>query len=752
MSKRKSHFLHLSYHNRRQVISTVLVSFLAALVASPFGIAPPARAQGPHVVPDGFPTIQDAIDHADFSYNDTILVYYDSVYDAINITKPWKIIAKQGATIDGNFTSNVVTISANDTAVIGFTIRNSPITGYGIYVSNTSSGNTISGNIVSDNGIGVVFASSPGMNETQATSRNTLANNMIVNNTFAGLVVAGGGHSIFENTLISNGLGMCGSAINSLIYNNTVVSSSLLYTAALSLSGYNNTVECNRVADNQGFGIGLFSNEGGGFRNLARRNILSNTSYGIHLVDVEDCEIVDNNMSRNTDAGILLENSTSSLILNNTIRGITNETNGVYVLNSIGNTIVNNSFLCCSTCIYLGNSGKSRILENKGSASEYGLNLVDSFNNTISRNSWLHMSKYGMYLFQSSSNNLSMNSIWESTNGALLNSSNENGISSNEIFNSTRIGFSMENSINNALTTNILAENRYNFGVSGSEKVHFNHSIDESNLVNDRSIRYLKNENDLTVEDSGIGYLALINCSKITVRCLSLTRNLQGILMVSTNQSRIEQVTLQDNWHGISLKWSRNNTLSRNSIQNTLVHEDSCGINLFWSNRNTIVESGLRNNDCGIYMYISASNNVTHNNIQYDETTKAMFLRASWNNIIYNNSFYTTEVWFGGGYMLNHWNHSGTGNYWHECPLVEPNNVDYHPLERPVMSTLVADFDYDGDVDIFDIVIVAAAYDSTPQSFNWNIYVDVNEPYWIIDIFDVVLAATKYGSEWSCHR
>jgi len=68
------------------------------------------------------------------------------------------------------------------------------------------------------------------------------------------------------------------------------------------------------------------------------------------------------------------------------------------------------------------------------------------------------------------------------------------------------------------------------------------------------------------------------------------------------------------------------------------------------------------------------------------------------------------------------------------------------------MSTLVADFDYDGDVDIFDIVIVAAAYDSTPQSFNWNIYVDVNEPYWIIDIFDVVLAATKYGSEWSCHR
>jgi hypothetical protein len=61
----------------------------------------------------------------------------------------------------------------------------------------------------------------------------------------------------------------------------------------------------------------------------------------------------------------------------------------------------------------------------------------------------------------------------------------------------------------------------------------------------------------------------------------------------------------------------------------------------------------------------------------------------------------------------------------------------------------VADLNYDFTVDIYDLVIAANAYGSTPSDSNWNPHCDIAEPYGVIDIFDIVMIASSYGEEYA---
>ena len=269
--------------------------------------------------------------------------------------------------------------------------------------------------------------------------------------------------------------------------------------------------------------------------------------------------------------------------------------------------------------------------------------------------------------------------------------------------------------------------------------------------MNGRSIWYLINEKNISVDNSDIGYLALVNCTAITVRCLNLTENLQGLLLVSTNHSKVDMLTLQDNNYGIYILWSENNTLSRNTIRNTRgEYDEGYGMYMSESRRHVISENHIENNIWGIHMGTSSNNTITQNRIQYDETRWAMNLSMSWINTIYNNSFYTNKIAFV-EYLSNNWNLSDCGNYWHNNanPINKTWNMDYHPLENPIMSELKEDVTYDWKVNIFDIVKLAGAYGSTPGYSKWNIYLDLNYDK-IINIFDIVLVAGKYDTDWTC--
>lgn len=59
----------------------------------------------------------------------------------------------------------------------------------------------------------------------------------------------------------------------------------------------------------------------------------------------------------------------------------------------------------------------------------------------------------------------------------------------------------------------------------------------------------------------------------------------------------------------------------------------------------------------------------------------------------------------------------------------------------------LSDVNGDGIVDIFDLLAVCIAYESTPKDSKWNPDTDLNKDG-IIDILDVVLVLKDYGKTW----
>ncbi|MCK4669361.1 right-handed parallel beta-helix repeat-containing protein [Candidatus Bathyarchaeota archaeon] len=63
-------------------------------------------------------------------------------------------------------------------------------------------------------------------------------------------------------------------------------------------------------------------------------------------------------------------------------------------------------------------------------------------------------------------------------------------------------------------------------------------------------------------------------------------------------------------------------------------------------------------------------------------------------------------------------------------------------------TPILGDINYDGKVSLYDIVMAAAAYGSTPEDPDWNPIADVAPQYGIIDIYDLVTIASHYGETY----
>jgi len=131
------------------------------------------------IVPDDYPTIQAAIDHA--KDGDTIKVMPGTYYENIVVNKMLEIIGESGAyvtIIDGGGSGNVVHLACDGVKINGFTIRNSGSTYNGIYTDLHY--NIIQDNIIENNGEGINLDSSNG---------NKITGNKIKNNQDEGILV-----------------------------------------------------------------------------------------------------------------------------------------------------------------------------------------------------------------------------------------------------------------------------------------------------------------------------------------------------------------------------------------------------------------------------------------------------------------------------------------------------------------------------------------------------------------------------------
>jgi len=316
-----------------------------------------------------------------------------------------------------------------------------------------------------------------------------------------------------------------------------------------------------------------------------------------------------------------------------TLRGAGSGT-GIDLSNRNNVTIKNMETTTFSYSIWLWESSNNIIYGNNLTNNYFGIFLYSSSNNNISRNNITANNDTGIWLDSSLNNCIFGNNITANdSTGVWLEISSNNTLLENIITRSEDAGIGLSRSSNNILRNNCIAGNTNNFYIEGDSLLDYVNDVDTSNTVDGKPIYYWINETDKDVPLDA-GYVALVNCTRMTGRNLNLTKNRHGILLAYTIDSIITSNYVANNGLGVELSSSINNSIYGNSLRNNMVW----GILLVSSSNNNVSRNSIENGDfnAGILLSSSANNSVSRNNIT-GVGGYGLWLVDSPNNIVFIN-------------------------------------------------------------------------------------------------------------------
>jgi parallel beta-helix repeat protein len=337
--------------------------------------------------------------------------------------------------------------------------------------------------------------------------------------------------------------------------------------------------------------------------------------------------------------------------------------------------------------IYLYYSSNSSVFENSVLHAAMGIYVgTSSSNNVISGNNIAGAGIAGIFLQECSSNNISENTITASRDGILLDyNANDNNVTKNIVKSNYGVGIWVYYSSGNTLRNNNMLQNKYNFDITSSSILHFDNDVDTSNTVDGKPIRCWINESDKTVPTDS-GYVALVNCTRIIVQGLELTRNGQGLVIGFTTNSTIARNNITENDYGVYLCSSSNNNICENNIKGNLRN-----LRLDSSNHNCIIGNKIETGGRGIWLIESSNNTIHHNNFTSNEQQVWDSSKDMWQ---YGNQYgkYTGPSPYAPS--VNAWDDGSEGNFWSDYNgtdadydgigdtpyIIDESNQDNHPL------------------------------------------------------------------------
>jgi parallel beta-helix repeat protein len=327
-----------------------------------------------------------------------------------------------------------------------------------------------------------------------------------------------------------------------------------------------------------------------------------------------------------------------------------------------------------------------------------GVFLYSSSDDVLSHNNFT-ANTYGIWLGSSSRNVLSGNNVAANYEGVVLDSSSDNNtLVGNNVTANSDDGIILEFSSGNVLSSNLMASNTYNFGVSGSALNDLVNHVDTSNFVDDKPVYYLMHQSNIVMSPAtcpeGVGYLALVNCKNVTVQGLTLTKNVVGLTLANTTDSKITHNTVTANrGFGIALWYSSdNNTLSGNNVTASSWY----GILLGSSSGNILSGNNIANdgygtiNGYGIYLNSASGNRIFHNDF-LNNTQQAYVSNSTntWDDGYpsggnYWGNFNSTDL-YNGPYR----NITGSDGIGDTPYIINANNTDHYPLMGTFNTYLV---------------------------------------------------------------
>ncbi|MGQ9684277.1 MAG: NosD domain-containing protein, partial [Anaerolineae bacterium] len=141
---------------------------------------------------------------------------------------------------------------------------------------------------------------------------------------------------------------------------------------------------------------------------------------------------------------------------------------------------------------YLNNAASLCFLEgNTASDNDYGFYLRTVSEITLEENVASGNRFRGFHVERSSMNELSRNqALSNGQDGIYLQAAHYNTLDSNRSDGNGNYGLRVEACAANTLHANTMSQNRFNLRVDGTAENHYNHAIDESNLVDARAVIY----------------------------------------------------------------------------------------------------------------------------------------------------------------------------------------------------------------------------------------------------------------------
>ncbi|MEM2917631.1 MAG: NosD domain-containing protein [Candidatus Bathyarchaeia archaeon] len=201
----------------------------------------------------------------------------------------------------------------------------------------------------------------------------------------------------------------------------------------------------------------------------------------------------------------------------------------------------------------------------------------------------------GIHLDSNSSGcNITNNSVIRTLEGIEIEKSAKNLIARNQLeSNNVSLVLNQCNGLNIFRENNMTSE-WYNIVVWGWTLDAFMQDFDTTNTVNGKTVYYFTNSRNSFINESNcpnIGYLAIVNCTDVTIKDVDLSYNRDGLLLAQSTNCTLLNITLNGN-------------------RGPLLYG---GLTLFKSSNNIIVNSLISNNTVGICAYQSNGNIFYHN-------------------------------------------------------------------------------------------------------------------------------------------
>jgi len=437
---------------------------------------------------------------------------------------------------------------------------------------------------------------------------------------------------------------------------------SIFNVGAMLLCTDNNIITNNTIT-HCSFGIVL----SGGKNNIISNNeFLSNSQGGLYLQKTYNNLIMNNFFSNNKlYGGMVLDNTKRNSVANNHFI-----TDGLFVLGSTQNTIVNNT-VNGKPLIYLEGCLDYILEEEVGQVllvhclnitvqghtianTSAGIVLDNSDQCHICSNSINSNFVSGIYLLNSDDNQIENNTLSENYVGIGVRSSRRNDIISNILHSCANVGvYLFMNSYYNNVDDNSFFYNGMGLHLDSGANNNFvteNHFTSDgvwvydawknqfsNNMINGQPLIYLEETTNKVVNGSA-GQVILVSCESITVTNQHISNCTVGMLIVDSKNCNIIQNSLDWNrvynlfithseaisiigniiansTDGILIEYSERNVIKKNYIRSATRYS----LRLLQSNYNTISHNSISDNSdvfesLGIFLFNSSDNTIDHNN------------------------------------------------------------------------------------------------------------------------------------------